>query len=476
LLQKQYAGKINTAPLPLALEKDKQPPSILQFPSKIASAPADPALFDGKPVLFVADSGHQRIAVMTLDGVIIDSIGSGKSGHDDGEFNKASFNTPQGLAYKDHKLYIADTNNHLLRVADLAARTVTTLAGTGTQGNERNVIHKPALEASLSSPWDITFYPDDTHLVMAMAGLHQLWSYDLEAKTVSVIAGNGNESIEDGHLPQNALAQTSGLSTVGGKLYFVDAETSSLRVYADGNVTTLIGSGLFDFGYKEGAKGTALMQHPLGVFATDKAIYVADSYNHSLRSFDLKTGNLSDFAGDGKRGKADGAAAEFNEPNALLQVGGVLYVADTNNHAIRALNLTTHTVSTLAVKEQPRVVAEFSEQLPNTEDTVPAVVATGANIVISLELQKGWHINDEAPSTLALFDNSAAHKLVTAFDRDTIKARKLALPKMVAGDYRLQGTLYYCEDKEGAQCLLKSFDVQVSAKAEGQKAIGLKLN
>jgi len=478
-LQSKYAGSINKNPLPIALERDKQPPSILSFPSKLAYAPAVPTLFDGKPVLFVSDSGHQRIVVMTLDGTIVETIGSGKTGHDDGDYDKASFNTPQGLSYKNHILYIADTNNHLLRAIDFSTRTVMTLAGNGKQGNERNVFRGPAMEVSLSSPWDVTFYPDDRHLAIAMAGLHQLWSYDIENKTVSVLAGNGNESIEDGKLPDNALAQTSGLSALGDKLYFVDAETSSLRVLQDGNVTTLIGSGLFDFGYQDGAKGTALMQHPLGVFAADSGITIADSYNHSIRRYDLASRQLSTLAGNGKRGNEDGAlaSARFNEPNALMQIGNKLYVADTNNNAIRIVNLKTRKVSTLAIKEKsPEEIPEFSQNLPNAEKSAGVTVAAYAQVTITLGLKDGWHINNDAPSYLAVFDMHDTTKPVASFSHDTIRHGSVTLPALAVGKYRLQGTLYYCEDKAGSQCLLKSFDVPLAAKPDGDADMVLKLN
>ncbi len=261
-----------------------------------------------------------------------------------------SFNTPQGvLLYIGDLLYIADTENHLLRVADAKTRTVTTIAGTGSQGHERNVRNKTALSTALASPWDLAFYPDDKHIVIAMAGTHQLWSYDIDGKTVSIVAGNGNESIDDGHYPLNSLSQPSGLSAADGKLYFVDAETSSMRVFEKGEVKTLIGTGLFDFGYKEGKQGTALMQHPLGLFANNSGVYIADSYNHSIRRFVPATGVLSNFAGHGVRGQKDGplADAEFNEPNDIQHIDGNDWVADTNNNAIRVIDLNSKTVSTL---------------------------------------------------------------------------------------------------------------------------------
>jgi len=467
-IQEKYAGAVNKDKLPIALEKDKQPAGVLSFPGKITYAPD----FNGKPVLFVSDSGHHRIVVMALDGTIIESIGSGAKGTKDGDFTSAQFNAPQGVLYDaiNHDLFVADTMNHALRVIDFDNGVTRTLAGNGHQGFERNVIRKPALEASLASPWDLAFYPDDKHIVIAMAGLHQLWSYDVAAKTVTVIAGNGAESIDDGRLPQNSLSQPSGLSAADDKLYFVDAETSSLRVLENGEIRTLIGSGLFDFGYKEGLKGTALMQHPLGLYAGDKAVYIADSYNHSIRRFDTATEKLSNFVGNGKR-KA------FSEPGGIVQVGEKLYIADTNHHAIRVIDVNSRKLSTLAVTEkQSGDTVEFSEDLPNLEISSSVTVEAGAPVSVTIRLQEGWHLNKDAPSYLALFDMKGKPKAVTSFDRDTLRKGALALPALGPGTYRLQGTLYYCEDKAGAQCLLKSFDVPLQSKAGGQTEINLSID
>ncbi len=465
-LIEKYGEQLVTSPLPIALEESKAPPSVLSFPGKLA--------FDGEETLFVSDSGNQRIVMMTLEGQITGSIGSGKTGSKDGSFEEASFNTPQGIAYQDGALTIADTNNHMLRAANLKTRQVTTLAGTGRQGYERSARHAPALATPLASPWDVEFYPDNGHIAIAMAGTHQLWSYDIVNNTVSVIAGNGRESIDDGHMPFNSLSQPSGLSAVGSKLYFVDSETSSLRVLEDGKITTLIGTGLFDFGYAEGKRGEALMQHAIGVYATPPDVYIADSYNHSIRRYDPATGYLHNFAGHGVRGNKDGvlAEAEFNEPNDVLQIGDKLYVADTNNHAIRVIDLTAKKVSTLPVQEEQSAVIAYSDTLPNLDKTEAATLAPGAAIAIGLK--PNWKINDEAPSYLALFD--AAKKPVASFGLQEVKKQSVTLPMLAEGEYRLQGTLYYCEDREGAQCLIKSFDVPVMVKAGGEKSVTLPLN
>lgn len=461
-LRQKYAGQFNKEPLPMALEKDKAAPSVLSFPGKLAfHEGSSDKFFD---TLFISDSGHQRILGITPQGKINYTIGSGKEGFKDGDFDTAQFRRPQGMLFNWPYLYVADTENHALRRVDFSKQIVETIAGTGKQGYERTAKNAPALSTPLASPWDLAFYPDEKHIVIAMAGTHQLWSYDIEAKTVSVIAGNGRESIDDGSYPFNSLSQPSGLSAFGGKLYFVDSETSSLRVLENGNIKTLIGTGLFDFGYKEGKQGTALMQHAIGVFADSTGVYIADSYNHSIRRYDPATGILSNFAGNGERGT-------FNEPNDVLKVGDKLYVADTNNNAIRVIE--NGKVSTLKIAETANAAApEWSEQLPNLESLPPVEIAEAARV--SIALAKGWKINNDAPSYLAVYD--AKKKPVANFDLAAVKKAPLTLPKLATGDYRLQSTLYYCEEKEGAQCLIKSFDVPLSVKAKGQSEITLKVN
>ncbi len=483
-LIEKYKGQYVTAKLPIALEKDKQPESVLRFPGKLDSY--------SENQLVVSDSGNHRVLLVDVapdaaSASIVTRIGSGREGYKDGSFEEAEFRRPQGvLASRDGSfIYIADTENHALRVADMKARTVTTLAGTGRQGYERRASNAPALSTPLASPWDLAFYPNEKHIAIAMAGTHQLWSYDILTKTLSVIAGNGQESIDDGLYPNNSLSQPSGFSVWDGKLYFVDSETSSLRVFENGKVTTLIGSGLFDFGYKEGKRGEALMQHALGVYADASGVYIADSYNHSLRRYDMEAKTLSNYAGHNVRGNDNGplAQASFNEPNDIALLGGKFYVADTNNNAIRAIDRKTGAVSTLAMIAQAASgAAEFSapEQLPNLEKLPAVTLHPGKPAMVEIGLKPGWKINKDAPSALTLFDMAATPKALKTFSLAEVKQKSISLPALKDGDYRLQGTLYYCEEKEGAQCLIKSFDVEIKAALGTNTAalnhLSLKLN
>jgi thiol-disulfide isomerase/thioredoxin len=461
----EYDGKINTSSLPVALERDKVLPTYLSFPGKVTS--------DGER-LFISDSGHHRIVVATLDGDVETIIGSGKEGLKDGSFMDAQFRRPQGMALLNNVLYVADTENHAIRKVDLQTKTVSTIAGTGEQGYERIVKDAPAIRTNIASPWDIAVYPDKQHLTIAMAGTHQLWIYNIADETLSVLAGNGRESIDDGRYPFNSLSQPSGLTVSGRKLYFVDSETSSLRVFDDSEVETLIGSGLFDFGYADGRQGEAMMQHPLGLYATGEGVYIADSYNHSIRRYNSQTKVLSTFAGNGTSGDVRGgsfAQIRFNEPGGITEAGRRFYVADTNNNRIVRLDVESGKADVLPVKEKSGY--HIAEHLPNMDILPSQDVEAEAPINVSIALSKGWKINKDAPSYLAIFDGEG---LVFSVEKDVLRHMRFELPPFSKGrDYRLQATLYYCEDKDGAECLIKSFDQTLHTKTDGEKSIAISL-
>ena len=229
---------------------------------------------------------------------------------------------------------------------------VDTLAGTGERGVGR-VDGGPGPTVPLRSPWDLVLV--GRRLFIAMAGSHQLWMYDLESGLVQAVAGTGSEGIVDG-LPEEAqLAQPSGIAAdEDGVLYFADSETSSVRqadLLTAYQVSTLVGSGLFDFGDVDGEASSARLQHPLGVAFEGGFVYVADTYNNKIRRVGTETLAVATMAGAGEPGYADGefAAARFHEPGGLSILGDRLYVADTNNHAVRVLDAASGMVATLPV-------------------------------------------------------------------------------------------------------------------------------
>lgn len=325
--------------------------SPLYFPGKVlADAKADR--------LFIADSTNHRIVVTDLSGKKIAIAGTGSPGKKDGPFATAQFDDPQGMASNGNTLYVADRKNHCIRELDLKAQTVKTIAGTGEQDRADRSEGGPALEKGLNSPWDL--YLDGDRLFIAMAGHHQIWVLNLKEKRVDPFAGTGAERLRDGPHETACFAQPSGLTSDGKYLYVADPEVSAVRkvpMDGQGRVSTLVGTGLFDFGDEDGIGKEAKLQHAIGVQYDDGKVYVADTYNSKLKVIDLKDQSVTTFIGP-KPGEKD---PPFNEPAGLSLANGKLYVADTNAHRIRVVNLKTKALSTLALKGVEPVVLKDAQ-------------------------------------------------------------------------------------------------------------------
>ena len=332
-------GEINRSPLPLDLERQRHLDQPLLYPGKVlADEPGDR--------LYISDSNHNRLVVATLAGKLIETIGSGLQGDNDGIFMQARFHRPQGLALDSSTspgaggqlLYVADTENHQVRVVDFMARAVHTLAGTGKQAASSGE-GGDALGIDLNSPWDLALKPGI--LIVAMAGSHQIWVIDLLNDQAYPYAGTGEEARRDGAVNGAAFAQPSGIVVDGNVLYVADAESNSIRAVQLpplSMLTTIAGGDLFEFGDQDGAGEAVRLQHPLGVAARDGRIFIADTYNHKIKVLDPSSGKVSTFA------------SGFREPGGLSIAGNTIYVADTNNHAIRTVDLESRRVDTLAIE------------------------------------------------------------------------------------------------------------------------------
>jgi thiol-disulfide isomerase/thioredoxin len=369
-------GVLDERPVHFALEKDKAANTPLLYPGKIL---AD----EHGQRLFIADSNHNRIVVASLSGKLLQTIGSGDIGKLDGDFRTAQFHHPQGMTLLDDRLYVADTENHLLRKVDLKTKRVTTIAGTGEEtkfgwpgvdqetGRLPERFVGPPLKTALNSPWALWIHEKD--LYIAMAGAHQIWKMPLDESEIGPYAGNGREDIVDGPLlparPYGSgasFAQPSGLTSNGAWLIVADSEGSSVRAVPfdpTKEVATLVGTAeivagrLFTFGDVDGPNGTARLQHCLDVACHEGRIYVADTYNNKIKQIDLKTGECKSLAGGGQVGHGDSssdspkgaAGASFSQPAGLSYAGGKLYVADTDNQLIRVIDLAKNGGGALSV-------------------------------------------------------------------------------------------------------------------------------
>ena len=287
---------------------------------------------------------------------IVRIFGDGEPGLVDGPASDARFHDPHGMTLAERDggevLYVADTENHAIRAIDLASGAVRTVAGTGEKGGYE--MPKAPLETALRSPWAL--WSDGRALLIAMAGSHQIWAL-VDERELGVFAGNGREALVDGPRAEASFNQPSDLDVIMGHLVVADSEASAVRAIRldeEPRVFTLVGLGLFEFGDVDG-KGTEVrLQHPTGLVADGTHVFVADSYNHKIKRLDPGTGEVLTLAGTGQAGSEDGALAEstFFEPEglALDDASGLLFVADTNNHAVRVIDRAAGTVGTLAIE------------------------------------------------------------------------------------------------------------------------------
>lgn len=350
---------LDEKPLVFESESKRAARTPLRFPGKILADEAGDRLF-------IADSGHNRIVIARLDGTLLDTIGDGRRGRTDGDFAQAQFNSPQGMSLKDNFLYVADTENHLIRKIDLTKKQVIAIAGTGQQSRQAppfTGIAKP-LKTPLNSPWALCIH--QSNLYIAMAGAHQIWRMPLSETAIIVYAGNGVEDIVDGPLAPSrpyqlgfaSFAQPSGLTSDGLWLYVADAEGSSIRAVPfdrNKNVRTVIGTAtlpqarLFTFGDADGPAYQAKLQHPLGIVYHKDKLYITDTYNNKIKEIDPIHGDSQTLAGTGAADYSENPPA-FNNPSGLSQAGSKLFVADTNNHMIRVIDLVHgNAVSTLEI-------------------------------------------------------------------------------------------------------------------------------
>jgi DNA-binding beta-propeller fold protein YncE len=412
----------------------------------------------------------------------------------------------------------------MLRKVNLTTKTVATISGTGEQAEHP----WPGLDAveprrlpdrfvglpggmALNSPWALWVHKGD--LYIAMAGPHQIWKMPLSEKEIGPYAGNGREDIVDGPLlPKkpymqgfSSFAQPSGLSSDGTWLYVADSEGSSIRAVPfdpRARVKTVVGSDnldygrLFAFGDRDGPRATAKLQHCLEVVYLKGKLYVADTYNHKIKVVDAKNGETKTIAGTGRRGSGDNPA-EFHEPAGLAFAKGKLYIADTNNHLLRTLDLATNRVATLTIAgltapgqaagaaASGATGATTAPKKPSFKGAVQEKLKAQAvkpvdgkvKLAVSLKIPEGWKVNPLAPMSYWVDSSKASGPLDrAAFGRtklpSPVAAFDFEVPVAESGDDEVTVSLnyYYCEDRDDGVCKVGAvvFTVPLVIAADGR--------
>lgn len=318
-LIEEFEGKLNRDPIVFRPEESLDTP--LHFPSKMIAGPDN--------TLFIADSGHHRILQISQEGKVLEIIGQGHRGFENGGYEEAAFNEPHGLARLGNILYVADAKNNAIRLIDLEERVVSTAAGNGEleyyfYGEKWGEPVYP------NSPWDLAISPDH-QLYIASAGNHQVLRMDLQTEQVYRCAGNGREALVNGPFTEASFNQPSGLALQGHLLFVADAEASAIRVldFRNATVATLVGRGLFDFGDQDGSTDGALLQHAMGLTIDGSQLYIADTYNGKIKVVDTE------------RKRVKTILSGLDEPNDVLLLNGWLWITDTNHHQLLKVNLET---------------------------------------------------------------------------------------------------------------------------------------
>ncbi|MFE5138019.1 thioredoxin-like domain-containing protein [Streptomyces fagopyri] len=430
-------------------------PTALRFPGKAL------ALRNGN--FLVSDTTRHQLVELEADGeTVVRRIGSGVRGFVDGSADAAGFSEPQGLALlgpdgADGAVVVADTVNHALRRVDLATGEVTTLAGTGRQWWQGSPTSGPAREVDLSSPWDVALFGGKVWI--AMAGVHQLWAYDPADGTVGVAAGTTNEGLVDGPPAEAWFAQPSGLAAAADRLWVADSETSALRwIDPDGSVHTAVGTGLFDFGHRDGAAGQALLQHPLGVTALpDGSVAVSDTYNHALRRYDPATGEVTTLATD------------LREPSDAVLVGDDIVVVESARHRLTRLRLPEEAVRVESVAHR-------------TQRTATEVAPGELRLDVIFQAPAGQKLDLRyGPSTRLLVSSTPPELLLGGEGAGTDLSRALELnPAVTEGVLHVSAMAASCDDdpsNEYPACHVHQQDwgVPVHLTADGVRRLPLVL-
>lgn len=426
--------------------------------------------------LYVSDSGHHRVLEIDEEsGKVSRIFGGGAAGLIDGRAGNARFRDPQGLELRGSLLYVADTGNHAVREIDLERDVVRTVAGTGerSHGPLSYGTRYPGRRASLSSPRDLVLVGDTLYL--AMTGVHQVWRLDLDMEEVMLHAGSGRalpaaDAERDGPHAQASFDQPSGITSDGRRLFVVEAGGPAVRqagLGADGEVETLPAE----------APG---LQVPLGIHWRAGFLYVADTFNHSIRVLNPQSGKMRTVLGPG-----DG----LREPRGVETSGVHMYVAETAHHRVSRFTEAVAAIEAGPALEGRRTDWEvqadirvepqglsgdegWDESPEANEIELPEAVLTcgSAYFHFDLRLPPGTKLNRAAPLELnAVGDDAVVTVAGGLFQlRTGDPSFPITIPLRLGegeGILRLQLVLYYCETPDEKFCYYQSLRLRAPIRA-----------
>ena len=298
--------------------------------------------------LYFCDLDNQRIRRLDLKTHrTIDIAGNGERGYagDGGRATAGSLNMPHEIAFDSRgHLYIAERDNHVVRKVDGATGVMSTLAGTGAAGLSGD--GGPASQAQLRQPHSIAL-DRDGRLLICDVGNHRIRAVNLSSATIETIGGTGERlATPDG-------AALKGAALNGPRTIVVDRDGSIYLALREGNAIYriapetrtlhhLAGTGEQGYSGDGGPARLARLAGPKGLALSGRSLYLADTENHAIRRIDLDRGTIFTVLGTGARGdgpEADPLQCKLSRPHGLYaDPSGTLYVTDSEAHRIRVLS------------------------------------------------------------------------------------------------------------------------------------------
>ncbi len=346
---------------------------------------------DARGNVYVADTTH-RVRRIAPSGQITSFAGNGIVGNagDGGLAIDANLNQPRGLAVDSAgNVYIADTLNHRIRKVTAADGRISTLAGTGIEGNQGD--GNAATQAELSFPTGVAL-DSAGNVYVGDTGNHRVRKITVSDGKIATIAGNGEIGFsgDGGPAAQAKLFAPVGVAVdAQGNVYFVDQGNQRIRrVGSDNTITTFAGTGTTTYNGDDRLANTANINEPR-LIALDAAgdLYVADQGNHRIRKIARGTNLITTVAGSG----AQGFGGDNSAPNAALlsipqgvavDAQGNVFIADTGNNRVRKVQAASNVRAVASVSAASyavqvaadSIVAAFGERLaPSVEigQTIP---------------------------------------------------------------------------------------------------------
>lgn len=384
----KYKGKLKAYGAQAGSELQHFRQGLLLYPSFIES--------DHVFSLFVTESRGHRIVQTDFSGTVEHSIGAGTEGYRDGSMHNAQFSFPKETAYdaKDSILYIADSGNDAIRAYHLKTGEVTTVLGNGSR---QSSIPKSiqGTDGGLNQPTGLELLGND--LYIAMTGWNQIWKLDTKTLLAEPVAGSGKFGFEDGKDQKCSLAEPYALtSDPEGIIYFTEMQSSAVRMLKNGKVSTLVGTGVFEYGDEDGRSSKAKLQGPSGIVYHNDNLYVADEYNNKIKQVDPYSGKTETLIGASSNSKK-----QLNHPSGIAVLRNELFIADKYNQLIRRYEPSSGEMEIYQIKN----VSQFSTTILNNKnvfETDTILIPNGASAIdIKLMLDSNWVIARDLPQTVS---------------------------------------------------------------------------